>query len=114
MPRPYSRDLRERVLVACDAREGTRAEIARRFRVSESTLYLWLQQRREEGRVAPKPHHGGLPSRFDAEVLETVVREKPERTLHEVAACYEARTGDSISKSSVDRLLRMHDIVRKK
>lgn len=59
MPRPYSADLRQRVLAACDAGDGTRAEIARRFRVSESALYAWLEQRRRElgGQAAQAPPH---------------------------------------------------------
>jgi transposase-like protein len=31
MPRAYSTDLRERVLAACEAGEGSQAEVARRF-----------------------------------------------------------------------------------
>jgi transposase-like protein len=41
MPRPYSADLRERVLAACEQGEGTREGIARRFRVAASTVYSW-------------------------------------------------------------------------
>jgi transposase-like protein len=47
MPRAYSVDLRERVLVACERREGTRAEVARRFRVAASTVHAWLRAARE-------------------------------------------------------------------
>jgi transposase-like protein len=39
MPRPYSADLRERALAACERREGSRAGIARRFVVGVSTLH---------------------------------------------------------------------------
>src|ERR671912_1804503 len=59
MPRPYSADLRERALVACERREGSRAEVARRFSVGVSTLHDWLRQAREEGRRAAKPARGG-------------------------------------------------------
>ena|SRR5688572_5573169 len=54
MPRAYSPDLRERVLAACEAGEGSQAEIARRFRVGERTLQRWLQAARGEGRRGPK------------------------------------------------------------
>ena len=47
MPRPYSADLRERALAACERREGSRAAIARRFVVGVSTLRDWLRQARE-------------------------------------------------------------------
>jgi transposase len=32
----------------------------------------WRRQEREEGRRAPKPHSGGVPSRLDAAVLEVL------------------------------------------
>ena len=66
MPRPYCGDLRERVLLACEQGEGSRAAIARRFRVGESTIYTWLQVARTEGRRAAKPHAGGPPPKLDA------------------------------------------------
>lgn len=50
MPRAYSADLRARVVEAYAAAEVERAEIARRFRISESTVYGWWRQWREEGR----------------------------------------------------------------
>jgi hypothetical protein len=59
MPRPYSADLRERVLAACGRREDGRAMITRRFAVGGSTLYGWLRQAREEGRRYAKPARGG-------------------------------------------------------
>ena len=50
IPRPYPADLRKRVLAACARQNDTRAEIARRFAVSQSTIYGWLQQACGEGR----------------------------------------------------------------
>jgi transposase-like protein len=72
MPRPYSADLRERALRACERAEASRAAIARRFEVAEATLYGWLKQDREEGRRAAKPHAGGPAPTIDAAGLEVV------------------------------------------
>ncbi|HSD32240.1 MAG TPA: IS630 transposase-related protein [Gemmatimonadales bacterium] len=47
MPRPYSTDLRERVLAAYEAGEGGQAEVAGRYRVGERTLSGWLKAVRE-------------------------------------------------------------------
>jgi transposase-like protein len=41
MPRACSTDLRERVLAAYGAGEGSRAAVARRFRVGGRTLSRW-------------------------------------------------------------------------
>src|SRR5512147_1457526 len=58
MLRPYSKDLRSRALQACD--EGERpSSVAKRFRVGRASVYLWLEQRREEGRDRPKTMGGG-------------------------------------------------------
>src|SRR5512134_4097453 len=58
MPKPYSHDLRSRALEACD--EGERpGVVAERFRIGRASVYLWLKQRREEGRDGPKKMGGG-------------------------------------------------------
>jgi transposase len=94
--------------------EGSRPEIARRFAVSERSVYLWLQQEREEGRTEAKPHAGGVPSRFDPAVVRAIHEAQPDVTLAECAARYEARTGVAISVSSVEALVQKLDLRRKK
>ncbi len=54
-----SLDLRERILAAYDADEGTRAEVAHRFRVSLGAVKKLLQQRRRTGDIAPRHHFSG-------------------------------------------------------
>src|SRR6476646_3678775 len=58
MPKPYSADLRERVLLADEAGLSP-AVIAARFGIGVSTVYLWRQQARTEDRRYAKPHGGG-------------------------------------------------------
>ena len=50
--RTTSLDLRERILASYDHNEGTRAEIAHRFRVSLGLVKKLLQQRRRTGDLA--------------------------------------------------------------
>ena len=52
--RTLSLDLRERILAAYDHAEGTRPEIAHRFRVSLGMVKKLLQQRRRTGDIAPR------------------------------------------------------------
>ena len=52
MVKPYSMDLRERVVAAVLAGDSRRAA-ARRFGVSESTAVKWLQRHRATGSVQP-------------------------------------------------------------
>jgi transposase len=57
--RTLSLDLRERILGAYDNKEGTREEIADRFRVSVGMVKKLLQQRRRTGSIAPRHHLAG-------------------------------------------------------
>ncbi len=63
MGRPYSVDLRERVVAAFRSGVG-RAEVAVRFEVSESSVQRWARRARESGSVAPKPMGESGPSRW--------------------------------------------------
>jgi len=81
MPKPYSADLRERVLLAGEAGLSL-AIIARRFGVGLSTVYLWRQQARAEGRRCAKPHAGGRTLGIDATgeaILRALVSEQNDR-----------------------------------
>src|ERR1700704_4502630 len=63
--KPYSQDLRERVVKAVD--EGlSRGEIVKLFGVSEATIKRYLKQRRETGNLAPKPIPGYPPRKVGA------------------------------------------------
>src|SRR5215211_3333866 len=117
MPRPYSADLRERALVACERREGSRAEVARRFSAGVSTLHDWLRQAREEGRRAAKPARGGRPLLGGGEAraaLEGALAERGDATLAELADGLAARTGRRWSPSALCRALKHLGWPRKK
>jgi transposase len=57
--RTISLDLRERILAAYDHDEGTRPEIAHRFRVSLGMVKKLLQQRGRTGDIAPRHRYSG-------------------------------------------------------
>jgi transposase len=85
--RPYSLDLRERILAAVDHHEGSIRWIARIFRVSTSFLVRLLQRRRATGTLAPEPHRGGpAPSLGpdDLERLDALVRKQPDATREQL------------------------------
>jgi transposase len=115
MPRACSADRGERVLLACERREGTRDEIARRFRVAASTLYDWLKAARTEDRRRPKlPARHRVPVGGQAAVLATLVAEKNDATLAEYAERLAARTGVRRSLAAVCRARKALGLVRKK
>jgi transposase len=107
MPRPYSTDLRERALLACERDGGSRAEVARRFRVGVSTLRLWLKQARDEGRRAPRPMgRGRAPLGGKLEALASLAAERNDATLAEYADMLAARTGERRSAPVLCRALK--------
>ncbi len=114
MPGPYSLDLRERVIKACDEGKLTRGEIAQKYDVGESTIYEWLQRRHTTGSFAPKPHTGGRASELDEAVLSALVEAENDRTLEEYAAGYAERTGRRYSISQICRGLKSVRLRRKK
>jgi transposase len=82
-----SLDLRERILAAYDADEGTREEVARRFRVSLGMVKKLLQQRRRLGDIRPQHHRSGCKPRIVARhqhQLRTLLAKKPDLTLKEL------------------------------
>jgi transposase len=109
----YSMDLRERVVAACDARDGTHEQIARRFSVSARWIGDLLKRRRETGSIAPRPRGGGRAPAFDgaaAERLREAVRADDDATLEELAQA----AGVACCPSAVHRALARLGITRKK
>jgi transposase len=90
--RTLSLDLRERILSSYDNEEGTRAEIAHRFRVSLGMVKKLLQQRRRTGDIAPRHHLAGRKPLIVAthqSQLRTLLAKKPDLTLKEMRAAME-------------------------
>jgi transposase len=109
----YSMDLRERVVAACDARDGTREQIAARFSVSVSWVRDLLRRRRETGSIAPKPRGGGRPPAFAgeaAERLRAAVEADDDATLAELAEA----AGVACCPAAVHGALKRLGITRKK
>ena len=87
MKRPISLDLRQRILTSYDHNEGTRQEIAHRFRVSLGMVKKLLQQRRQTGDIAPRYNRCGRRPKIVAshrQKLRQLLSRKPDLTLEEL------------------------------
>jgi transposase len=87
MKRPISLDLRQRILASYDQDEGTREEIAQRFRVSLGMVKKLLQQRRHTGDIACRYPRCGRRPRIVAihrQKLRELLSSKPDLTLEEL------------------------------
>jgi transposase len=114
MPRPYSVDLRERALLACEHGEGSCSAVARRFRIGVSTLRLWRQQARDEGRRAPRRMgRARSPLGGHLRVLAALAAAQPDATLAEYAERFAARTGTRRSVAVICKALQQLGWVRK-
>ena len=102
--RPYSKDLRLRVLAACD-RGMLREEVARVFGVSAPTIRRYLRLRRETGGVEAKPVPGP-PARKGAALesaLPAQARSNPDLTLAEHCELFEEQHGIDVSTATMSR-----------
>jgi transposase len=104
--KPYSKDLRLRVLAAVDAGKP-REQVAKTFSVSTPPLKRWLKRRRETGDVEPKPIPG-RPSR-KGEMLRSWLPKQLEAnddlTLEEHREAFEEEFGEAVSTSTVGRAI---------
>jgi putative transposase len=116
MARPYSVDLRERVLRAHEAGAGSHRVLAERFAVSAGTVCGWLGLARREGRRGPRAHGGGrrLLDGADPQVLVGLVAERNDATLAQYGIGLAERTGVRVSEAAVCRALTRLGLARKK
>ena len=104
--KPYSKDLRLRVLSAVDA--GTpRQEVAKTFSVSMPTIKRWIKRRRESGDVEPEPIPG-RPARKGAMLKEWLpkhLKANDDLTLEEHSEAFEEEFAEGVSTSTVGRAI---------
>ncbi len=104
--KPYSKDLRLRVLAAVDAGRS-REEVAKTFSVSVPTIKRWLKRRRETSDVEPNPipgrpsTKGAMLQRWLPEQLEA----NNDLTLEEHREAFEEELGVAVSTSTVGRAI---------
>jgi transposase len=86
MPKPYSDDLRERVIEAVVA-GASRREAAESFSLSASSAVRWLQRWRDTGSARAKLSGGSTsPLEEHVEWLLALVAKQPDMTLDEIVA----------------------------
>jgi transposase len=113
MPKPYSVDLRERVVTAIT--EGkTRHAAAAQFKVSVSSAVRWMQRWEATGTVAAKPTGGSTSPLEQHEAdLRAVVEEQPDLTLDELCVVLSQRKIVT-SRVSLHRFFERHELSFKK
>jgi len=111
--KPLSNDLRERILVAIDNKEGSHRQIAARFHVNVSTITRLRQRVKQSGSFEPRPHGGGMPPLLDQAGLDRLtqlVKEKPDARLKDL----KKDLGTTGSLMTIWNSLKKLNITRKK
>ncbi len=108
-------DLRARIVLACEGGQS-QGEVGRRFGVCAKTVGRYVK-RAKEGQLAPRP----LPGRTrrvgpDQEAaLVQLVQEDPDRTLAQMSALWQERSGQLLPSSTLhDALGRLDGRFKKK
>jgi transposase len=114
--RPYSNDLRQRVIATVKAGKQTQAEIANTFGISQSTLekcwYAWRTKRQ----ATALRHRSGPPRTLEGceAFLRAEVKREPDVTLEELCTRVARAHGVSANPSMMCRELERLHLRRKK
>jgi transposase len=87
MKKPISLDLRERIVAAYVGKEGTREEVAKRFKVSVGMVKKLLAQKDRTGDLRPRYRFCGRKARVEPEhgrSMRQLVEREPDLTLEEI------------------------------
>lgn len=114
--KPYSEDLRARVIRACEEECLAHRGVATRFAVSPSFVERLLHRWRQTGSLVPEPHRGGHGSPLAA--VEGPMRQwlaaQPDLTLAELRTRLADECAVATSRSALSRWLARLGLARKR
>jgi transposase len=115
MGKPYSLDLRERVVSALEAGLSTR-QAAARFSIGIATAGSWGRRKRSQGDVRPAKQGKPKGSVLDAhaDFILGALREQPDLTLDEMVERLAAERDVRVVRTAVWKFLDRHDMTHKK
>ena len=114
MAKPYSQDLRDRVIDAVKRGEMSRRAAARRYEISESVAIKWLERVERDGSREPVGHGGHRASKLmpHRDFLEAARAEKSDVTLQ--ALCDRLSAERGVDTSMMSRFFRAGSASRSK
>jgi transposase len=115
MGKPYSMDLRERVIAAVDGGMSTRRAAAR-FSIGIATAGAWSRLKRATGAVRPAKQAKPKGSVLDAHAafIFELIEEAPDITLEEIAERLAQDRAMKVVSTAVWKFLDRHDMTHKK
>lgn len=115
--KPYSLDLRQKIVDAYDRGGISQRQLARQFNVATSFVQKLLKQRRETGSIAPKVRTEQTPPKLNAQhraLLRELLEAQNDATLEELRDRLHARTEVFVSVSTMHNTLKRMAITVKK
>jgi transposase len=116
MPKPYSQDLRERVIDAVEMGKMSRRAAGRHYAVSQSVAIKWLERVERDGSREPIGHGGHRASKLmpHRDFLEAARIEKPDVTLQALCDRLSVERGVKSDTSMMSRFFRRIGVTVKK
>jgi transposase len=115
--KPYSTDLRSKILKTKNNTNESIQQLAERFQVSYSFVNRLLKRYEVTQSVEPSPHGGGKPPSVNDQQLNQVsqlVEEDNDATLQQLCDRLEEKTRIKVSVPTMCRLLQKLNLTRKK
>lgn len=112
MPKPYSYDLRQKVIQAIELDGMNKTEAAQVFQISRNTINLWLQRKASTGdyQAFPNQPPGNDHKITDWEEFKKFVEVNGDKTQAEMAKLWP----EKISERTISRALKKIGFTRKK
>jgi transposase len=112
MPKPYSYDLRQKVIQAIELDGMKKSQVAKIFQISRNTIDLWLKRKANTGDYAPSPNQppGNGHKIKDFVKFREFVQANGDKTQVEMAALW----SEDISDRTISRALKKIGFTRKK
>ena len=116
MGKPFSKDLRERVVKAYIDGVGTIPQIAKLFNISTTSVNKYLQIYRANGDLTPGKSTGRPPFLTEdrLKVIQHIVLATPDDRLEDYCLKFEQETGEPIPKSTLWDACQILNLKRKK
>ena len=113
--KPYSIDLREKIVSAIEKGDSSVRKVAARFGVSKNCVERWMRQKRTEGHVVPRQQGGSVsPAMAHHDQLMVIFEHRPDATLAEYCELLFEQTGLWVSQSTMCRIFQRLHLPRKK
>jgi len=115
--KPYSNEIRNRVVTAYENKKGSYRCLAERFMVSLSFVQDIMKLYRQTGSVSPRPHGGGVLPKISSQGLAAVGELSagtPDASLKELCQRFFEKTGVSVSQSVMCNALKKLGLTVKK